>query len=228
MPQLLAQLRSFARQSTLWVGVGNPACPHDNAGLRLAELLDQSAIPHVVRAGPNPERWITSVDLASYQHVVFLDAVDLGANPGSVVLLSANDIAARYPQVSTHKISLGLLARYVESSSRARAWLLGIQSQVVAGRSSVVAGRSPFAVRRSPFAVRRSPFDVRRSPFDVRRSPFDVRRSPFDVRRSTFDVRRSTFDVRRSTFNIQLSLDLLHQLIADAFHPPRALHRASP
>ena len=36
-------------------------------------------------------------------------------------------MAAQFPQISTHHLALGLLARYVESSGRTRAWLLGAQ-----------------------------------------------------------------------------------------------------
>jgi hydrogenase maturation protease len=129
MPDLRHQLLAFRHQPTLWVGVGNDSHGDDAAGLHLAQRLTESGIPHVVNAGTNPERWIATAQLASFAHVVFLDAVELGAQPGSVVFLSADEIVARFPQVSTHKISLGLLARYVQSQSAARAWLLGIQPQ---------------------------------------------------------------------------------------------------
>jgi hydrogenase maturation protease len=129
MPDLRHQLIAFRHQPTLWVGVGSDSYGDDAAGLDLAQRLAESGIPHVVSAGTNPERWVATAQLGSFSHVVFLDAVELGAQPGSVVFLTADEIAARFPQVSTHKISLGLLARYVESQSAARAWLLGIQPQ---------------------------------------------------------------------------------------------------
>ena len=44
-----------------------------------------------------------------FDHVVFLDAVEFGAAPGSVVFLDSQQITARYPQISTHKISLDVL-----------------------------------------------------------------------------------------------------------------------
>jgi hydrogenase maturation protease len=60
-------------------------------------------------------------------HVVFLDAVEFGGPPGSVVLLDSDEMAARFPQISTHKLSLGLLAKQVEANGRTKAWLLGVQ-----------------------------------------------------------------------------------------------------
>jgi hydrogenase maturation protease len=131
MHPLQHQLQTFHRQPTLWLGIGTATHADDAAGLILAQTLIQSGSPNVVNAGSNPERWIASAHLAPFAHLVFLDAVELGAPPGSVVLLPADDIASRFPQVSTHKISLGLLARYVESQHETRAWLLGIQPQTL-------------------------------------------------------------------------------------------------
>ena len=51
----------------------------------------------------------------------------IGCGAGSVVFLDSQEITARYPQISTHKISLGVLANVVESSGFTRAWLLGVQ-----------------------------------------------------------------------------------------------------
>jgi Ni,Fe-hydrogenase maturation factor len=36
-------------------------------------------------------------------------------------------MSSRFPQVSTHKLSLGLLARMVEANGKTKAWLLGVQ-----------------------------------------------------------------------------------------------------
>jgi hypothetical protein len=46
-----------------------------------------------------------------------------------VILLDAEQMAARFPQISTHKISLGLLAKWVEASGKTKAWLLGVQPE---------------------------------------------------------------------------------------------------
>ncbi len=82
---------------------------------------------HVIVAGTTPERLIGRVTEADFDHVVFLDAVEFGGAPGSVVLLNSGEMAARFPQISTHKLSLGLLARQVEARGRTKAWLLGLQ-----------------------------------------------------------------------------------------------------
>jgi hypothetical protein len=48
-----------------------------------------------------------------------------------VALLNAREICARYPQISTHKISLGVLAKWVRATSRTKVWLLGVQPQSI-------------------------------------------------------------------------------------------------
>ena len=71
-----------------------------------------------------------------FDHLLFLDAVEFGGAPGSVVLLDAAAIAARFPQVSTHKISLGLLARWVEANGTTRpgCWVFSRESLKPASR----------------------------------------------------------------------------------------------
>ena len=69
------------------------------------------------------------VAAGSFDDVIFLDAVDFGGAPGAAVLLDSKSLQARYPQVSTHRISLGVLARWTESTGATRAWLLGVQPQ---------------------------------------------------------------------------------------------------
>jgi hydrogenase maturation protease len=143
MLDLQAQLQSLDLSSTLWIGVGTSHYADDAAGLVLAQLLIDSHIPHVVLAGANPERWISAADRFPFREVVFLDAVELGVNPGSVVFLGAEEMIARFPQVTTHKLSLGLLARCVESQGQTRAWLLGIQPHSLQPELDAVLGLSP-------------------------------------------------------------------------------------
>ena len=63
----------------------------------------------------------------SFRHVLMLDAVETGSAAGSAVFLDAGQIKNRYPQISTHRVALGTLARLIESGGSARVWLLGVQ-----------------------------------------------------------------------------------------------------
>jgi hydrogenase maturation protease len=110
------------------VGVGNVERGDDGLGVRLAEdLRFANHDLRVVVAGTSPERYLTGLKDGGFNHVIFLDAVEFGGAPGTAVFLDANEMASRLPQVSTHKISLGTLAQWIEAGGTTRAWLLGVQ-----------------------------------------------------------------------------------------------------
>jgi hydrogenase maturation protease len=112
-----------------FMGVGNRDYGDDAFGVHLAQALLEASVPDVVVAGNSPDRRLGMVTEMEFDHLVFLDAVEFGAEPGSTVLLDTQQIIARYPQISTHKISLGLLASFIESNGVTKAWLLGVQPE---------------------------------------------------------------------------------------------------
>jgi len=116
------------------MGVGNPDCGDDGLGMQLAESLAKRLehlpnAPVVIDGGMNPERYIGRVIDGGFDTLVFLDAVDFGAEPGSVLVADSKEMASRCPQISTHKISLGVLAGWVEASGNTKARLIGIQPE---------------------------------------------------------------------------------------------------
>jgi hydrogenase 3 maturation protease len=126
MPTLVEQLRQLDGRVCL-LCVGNTDGGDDAFGVRLAEHLKQRGVPDVVSVETRPEAFLARAGLERFDHVLFIDAVDIGAQPGSVVLLNSSQMKSRFPQVSTHTISLGLLANWTESRGDTRAWLLGAQ-----------------------------------------------------------------------------------------------------
>jgi hydrogenase maturation protease len=86
-------------------------------------------VPDVEIVGTQPEAFLARGAAEAFAHVIFIDAVDFGGVSGSVVFLNAREMTARFPQVSTHRLSLGLLATWVESNGRTKAWLLGAQPE---------------------------------------------------------------------------------------------------
>jgi hydrogenase maturation protease len=153
MLDLIQEIQRCLKGRVCLVGVGNVSAGDDGFGVRLAEALlslsdtapDAAAeLDHsgawsfhyglerlVLVAGMSPERFIGRLVDAGFEHVIFLDAVECGAAPGAVVFLDAKQMAARFPQVSTHKFSLGLLARCIEANGRTKAWLLGVEPESV-------------------------------------------------------------------------------------------------
>ena len=127
MPGLREQIQTVLYGRVCFMGLGNVELGDDALGVRLAESLAAGGVPHVVIAGTSPEDLLGLSSETGFDHLVFLDAVEFRASPGSVVFMNSQQMAARFPQISTHKISLGTLASYVEFDGQTQAWLLGVQ-----------------------------------------------------------------------------------------------------
>lgn len=115
------------------VGIGNVDLGDDGFGVRMAERLMEAGYPDSHVAATMPERWMLQLMKNPVDHVIFLDALELRAEPGSAAFLSAEEVTSLFPQVSTHKISLGTLAELIASEWHARVWLLGVQPKTLAG-----------------------------------------------------------------------------------------------
>lgn len=131
MQSLREVLRTSLAGRVGLVGIGNPDCGDDACGLRLAERVRDLGYPDVILAERTPERWTERLARGGFQTLVFLDAVQMGAAPGDVIFLAGAEIAARFPQVSTHKLSLGTIARLIEAQAPTRVFLLGVQPEAV-------------------------------------------------------------------------------------------------
>ena len=145
MLDLRAELQGCLSGRVCFVGLGNADQGDDGAGMRLAEALWNGPHPgaarrveddvfdagaySVVLAGTALERWGAALGRLDADRFVFLDAVDFGGHPGSVVWLEGDEIRARFPQVSTHRMSLGAWARWLEADGSKRVWLLGVQPE---------------------------------------------------------------------------------------------------
>jgi len=114
--------------------VGNPDFGDDGLGIHLAEMLAKRLEnypnpPLVIDAGMMPERYIGRIADEGFDLLVFIDAVEFGGEPGSVLVADSEEMASRFPQISTHKISLGILANWVEASGTTKARLIGVQPE---------------------------------------------------------------------------------------------------
>ncbi len=131
MLQLKAKPGSRTPRRVCFLGLGNADYGDDAFGVRLAEELSAAGLANVVIAGTSPEKFIGRISEKKFDEVVFLDAVEFGADPGDLVFLEAPDIKSRFPQISTHKISLALLADMVEANGQTKSWLVGVQPESV-------------------------------------------------------------------------------------------------
>lgn len=72
------------REDTLVLGIGNPLCGDDGAGIQVVQMLKQRELPPGVRVmeGGLPG-WGLPTWLEGWQAVILVDAVEMGKPPGS-------------------------------------------------------------------------------------------------------------------------------------------------
>ncbi len=127
------ELRSRLAGRVCFIAIGNPDHGDDGFGPSLGEALEQRGLAEVVLAGTTPEAHTGQVRAGGWDAVILLDAVEVGAAPGAVVVLSAEQLVSRFPQFSTHKLSLGTLARLIEADEGPKVSLLGAQPASLKG-----------------------------------------------------------------------------------------------
>ncbi len=124
---LRADLAGKLAGRTCVMGIGDGQWGDDGLGVHLAQSLQAAGCPNVVLAGSTPESWIGWVRRGGFEKVLLLDAVEFPGEPGSVVLLESAQLRNRYPQVSTHKLTLGTLARLIEDEGTTSVCCLGVK-----------------------------------------------------------------------------------------------------
>jgi hydrogenase maturation protease len=139
MPDLREELQQCFQGRVCLMGLGNIDYGDDGFGAIITEAITgrlkmegEITLAHdIINAGTMPECFIKTIAEKGINHLIFLDTVEFGGTPGSVVFLNTEEISARFPQISTHKISLGVLANVAESNGVTKAWLLGVQPESI-------------------------------------------------------------------------------------------------
>jgi len=137
------RLRARLAGKVAVIGMGNSLRGDDAAGCRVAQRLQPAARARVFVAEDVPENVLFQVAAAHPDTVVFIDAVDLGAEPGDVALLERGDLAGYTP--TTHRVPLRVLIEVLRRETRADVFVLGIQPGRV-GFGSPISSRVEAAV----------------------------------------------------------------------------------
>jgi hydrogenase 3 maturation protease len=113
------------------VGVGSSLRSDDAAGLCVAEELRTLDLPNVlVLLGHTaPENVTGEIRTFAPSHVLFVDAAEFGAAPGSVRIFESADIGGMTS--STHTLPLAVIADYLTGELGCRVLFLGLQPKGV-------------------------------------------------------------------------------------------------
>ena len=112
--------------------VGNSMMGDDGAGPRLAELCAEQPLSGwtVVDGGAAPENDIGFLREQHPQHLVIVDATDMGLAPGEMRIIDENDIADMF-MMTTHNLPLTFLIQQLREDIP-QITFVGIQPDVVA------------------------------------------------------------------------------------------------
>jgi len=126
---MLSKLQEFEKP-VLFVGIGNRDSGDDAIGPEIIKMIKEAKLPlNAIDCGMMPENYFK--DIASYRPktVVFIDAVAMNKAPGTLDLFESDKIESF--SVSTHGISLGMIAEYLKAELKTKVYLLGIQPKSI-------------------------------------------------------------------------------------------------
>jgi hydrogenase 3 maturation protease len=91
----------------------------------LTKLFKNQSKLLVINAETVPENYTGLIRKETPSHIIFIDAVEMDRNPGSIKLIKYEEIAEY--NISTHAMPLSFMIKYLESFTNAKILLIGIQ-----------------------------------------------------------------------------------------------------
>jgi hydrogenase 3 maturation protease len=112
------------------IGIGDELLPFDCLGMFAARELEKLHLPdvNVFFAGTIPESITAPLRRFQPDHVILIDAADMGVRPGTISVLKPGRIQANL--VSTHVLPLSVVIKFIAQDSKTRVTLLGIQPDI--------------------------------------------------------------------------------------------------
>ncbi|MBN2132763.1 MAG: hydrogenase maturation peptidase HycI [Sedimentisphaerales bacterium] len=138
---LLESLRTLAGSRTVILGIGNTLKGDDGVGPIICERLADCVSAQVIDAGTVPENHIARIARLKPDNLLVIDAMDSGADPGTIRLFDPSDIPS--VALSTHTLSPRLFIDLIQREAEVTVRFLGIQpshTQFAAPLSEAVQG----------------------------------------------------------------------------------------
>lgn len=122
----LSKLKNRLQGKVSVVGIGNPLRGDDGIGPEIINRLN-NPLPRLLLfdVGETPENYLGKIVKQKPDTIVLIDAVDFGSSPGTIKIIEKGDI--RNESLSTHNLSLNLVAKYLQKETSADVFLLGVQ-----------------------------------------------------------------------------------------------------
>jgi hydrogenase 3 maturation protease len=120
-------LRNILKEKAVIVGIGNIMKGDDGLGPELVKRLDGKVKAACIDGGSVPENYTKSIAKENPDTILLVDALDLGLAPGRYEVLEPEDILKS--GFTTHDISPRLFIEYLENTTKAKIFLLGVQPE---------------------------------------------------------------------------------------------------
>jgi len=125
---LVRLIAELGRKRSVLVGIGNPRCGDDGAGMLLVGLLARR-LRHdnilCLMAGSNPENHLAEIRAFNPDIVILFDAARFTGAEGEIRLLEPGSVDAH--RISTHTYSLPIFMSYLEREVNCSVRLIGIR-----------------------------------------------------------------------------------------------------
>jgi hydrogenase 3 maturation protease len=119
--------RHLHGKRTVILGIGNPLQGDDAVGSNLVDILHGRVEATLINGGEVPENYLSSIRAAQPELVLIIVALELGAEPGCVVVLDADRLRAI--ENFTRNPGLAFLAVMIQDGTGAEVILVGVQPQ---------------------------------------------------------------------------------------------------
>lgn len=123
--ELLTQLEKFRHLRTLILGIGNTLKGDDGVGPAVCAELKGRVFAEVIDAGTVPENYIGPIIKKAPELLLVIDAIDFGASPGTVRILTPQSLSSL--STSTHTASPRLFIDTIRREISVDVFFLGIQ-----------------------------------------------------------------------------------------------------
>ncbi len=127
----LPVIERLAREKTCFVGMGNSLMRDDAAGLHIVDGIKdraRSACVTILNVEDVIENYVYRIAESDCDNVVIIDAMQSGAETGSVLFCRVNELDEVISNFSTHKLSLILSGKVLEKHGK-EVWFMGIEAR---------------------------------------------------------------------------------------------------
>ncbi|MEM2073910.1 MAG: hydrogenase maturation protease [Nitrososphaeria archaeon] len=116
----------------IFVCIGNELRGDDEVGVHIGRRLKKTSLKdNVILAYNTPENHIQEILEKDVETVIFFDAVDVKASPGTIILQEILPDKPSYISISTHSIPIETIVSIIESLSgkKMRFYIIGVQAK---------------------------------------------------------------------------------------------------